>query len=212
MNDFGASPIAGESGLRDDGFGFWCDAGGAFLGGVPLLIARRQADGSLRFAPRHENEVARLLHSAYGARFDGNTRMGGLRAVANGLNAGQECRAIIAALHMRLPSLTPLAKIKIEHAERLIKAEWDENKHPRHPAGTSEGGQFAPAHGGGAAHRPRADEGSADVDMTEGGMAPPRALTAEERARRPSGSCATSRHTPKPRPRRWAGCPATSRD
>jgi hypothetical protein len=182
MNEFGASPIAGGSGFRNDGLGLWCDAGGAFLGGVPLLIARRQADGSIRFSPRREDEIARLLRSAYGARFDGNTRMGGLRAVANGLNAGQECRAIIAALHMRLPALTPLAKIMAEHAERLIKAEWDESKHRRQPAGIPEGGQFAPAGGSGAAARPRADRGLAEVDMTEGAMAPPPTLSAEERA------------------------------
>jgi len=27
----------------------------------------------------------------------------------------------------------------------VLKAQWDESKHPRHPAGSSEGGEFAPA-------------------------------------------------------------------
>ncbi len=223
MNDIGTWLFARECRLRDDGLGLWCDADGAFLGGAPLLTARRDSFGSLRFAPRRKDEIERLLRSAYGAAFDGNTRMGGLQAVANGLNAGQECRAIIAALHMRLPDLTPSGARAIERLDRLIKAEWDESKHPRQPAGLpgGSGGEFAPAGGAGgaggrtsdgsAARRPSAREESPEVDMTEGAMAPPRALTAEERQAIESRSNASSKPTPAPRPRRWAACPRTWR-
>jgi hypothetical protein len=82
-------------------------------------------------------------------------KAGGLRVIAKALNQGDVARAQIATVLLGIPSPVPLSKgapsrpqlIKLVsdlHWSGMLK--WDEDEHPRWPAGTadSKGGEFAP--------------------------------------------------------------------
>ena len=137
--------------LRDDGMGLTCNAEGVFFGrGVPLLAAFVLPGGRKLFKPRAEAEVAMIFRAAYGAAYDGNPRMGGLRAAANALNDRNLPLAMIATVQMGLPDLADdAASERVARAERLLKAGYDPNQ-PREPAGTSEGGQWSGPGAGGS--------------------------------------------------------------
>ena len=65
--------------LRDDGLGLTCNAEGVFFGrGVPLLDAFVLPGGRKLFKPRPAGEIALIFRAAYGAEYDGNSRIGGL--------------------------------------------------------------------------------------------------------------------------------------
>jgi hypothetical protein len=128
-----------------------CNEDGLFLGRTPLL----ELDNN-QFAVRDPRELERVMSAAYGYNVALESRMGGLRAVAKALNAGDLCRATIAAVMLRLPDLASYpARQKLETEDRLIKAEralwtkvvppFDPRKHPRWPPGQSQGGRFRPA-------------------------------------------------------------------
>ena len=69
--------------LRDDGLGLTCNAEGVFFcRGVPLLEAFVLPGGRKLFKPRAADELALIFRAAYGAEYDGNSRIGGLRAAA----------------------------------------------------------------------------------------------------------------------------------
>jgi hypothetical protein len=134
--------------LRDDGYGLAFGEGGLCLGEAPLLAARAWSNGGLTLAPRPAAEVAALLGAAYGDEFEAERRLSGLAVVAEALNRGNPCKAVIAALHLRLPDLDDAARRRLARAERLLKAGFDPRQ-PRVPAGHREGGQWRPAGGGG---------------------------------------------------------------
>jgi hypothetical protein len=115
----------------------WGDAGLA-LAGVSLF--RRTDDG---FAPRPVGELEALLGAAYERRLDASL-VRGLGVAADALNHGDIGRAMIAALHLRLPDLTWEGASRIAKVdERLAKYSPDQ---PRdwHGRWTSEAGESAP--------------------------------------------------------------------
>ena len=83
----------GKPGLR-------CDAAGVWLGGVPLL--RNDDQG---WAPRTALEIDVLTKAAFGAAFDAERLVRGLAVASRALNEGDLGRAMVAALHLRLPEL-----------------------------------------------------------------------------------------------------------
>ena|SRR5260221_8094464 len=92
--------------------GLGCKADGLALAGVPLLHKFRTG-----FVPRPPHEVRHLVKSAYGADIDATAVTRGLGAVARALNEGELGRAMIAAVHLRLPELD------WESAARLAQAD-----------------------------------------------------------------------------------------
>jgi hypothetical protein len=134
----------------EDSLGLSCTNDGLFLGRTPLL---ERQDG--RFTVRAQIDLERLLSSGFGLDAALDRLMLGLNTVAAALNAGDLCRARIAAVQLRIPELPdPLARIEMEtedllirleqRADALARADWDPAKHPR--AGTAPNpGWFAPA-------------------------------------------------------------------
>jgi hypothetical protein len=98
------------------------------------------------------------LSTRYGVPIDFQRKMSGLAAVCRALNRGDVIHAQIVTLHLQIPDPPKLEKsgqvagavpdlARALRASDLLKEEWDEDKHPRWPAGSPEsvGGQFAPA-------------------------------------------------------------------
>jgi len=154
---------------RTEGLGLCCAKDGLFLGNTPLL--ERRAEG---FTPRPQNDLERLFSRGYGLAASLDRVMGGLAAVAAALNAGDLCRARIAAVHLRIPNLPDaFARLDMQLEDIALKldriakttaaGDWnpasnsgDPNKHPR--AGTAPNpGWFATTSGGEASdENPRA--------------------------------------------------------
>jgi hypothetical protein len=65
------------------------------------LLQKGEAE---RFSPRPPAEVAALLLAAYGKHGDERAVQRGLEVVAGALTEGDLCKAMIAALHLRLPA------------------------------------------------------------------------------------------------------------
>jgi len=127
-----------------------CNEGGLFLGRTPLL---EREDN--QFIVRDQGEIERVMSAGYGCDVALESRMGGLRAVAKALNAGDLCRATIAAVMLQLPDLPSYAaRQKLETEDWLVKAQraawakiappFDSEKHPRWPRGQWDGGRFRP--------------------------------------------------------------------
>jgi hypothetical protein len=91
--------------------GLECTSAGVSLAGVPLL--RKTLTG---LAPRPADEIASLMKAALGQDIDPAPLTPGLEVIAEALNRGDVGRAMIAALHLRLPRLNP------EGATRIAKA------------------------------------------------------------------------------------------
>ncbi len=146
---------------HEGSLGLSCTADGLFLGRTPLL--RR---GGNCFAVRDGSELDRLFATADGGHVRIADRLGGLRSVAAALNGGEPALAAIAALHLRIPDLSDYAsRAALEAEDRRIGSEkasgrpatdlrrvlsfrdFDPAKHPRWPAGRSDGGEFRPAGG-----------------------------------------------------------------
>jgi len=109
-------------------------AAGLALAGVSLF--RQTAAG---FAPRPVDELQALLGAAYERNIDASM-VRGLGVAADALNQGDIGRAMIAALHLRLPDLTWEGASRIAKVdERLAKYSPDQ---PRdwHGRWTSESG------------------------------------------------------------------------
>lgn len=135
------------------GLGLTCAEDGLFLGHSPLL--ERKGD---RLVPRSQAELEQLLARGFGFEVSLDRVMGGLDTVASALNAGELCRARIAAVHLRIPDLPDAfaqLDMQIEDVrfklDRIAKAaaggDWDPDKHPR--TGTAPNpGWFAPTDGG----------------------------------------------------------------
>lgn len=153
------------------GRGVFCGDIGVFVGGVPLLQWCRNSSGADEWQLRAAAGLNRDLSKQYDIIIEIGGKMAGLATVCRALNRGDLIHAQIAMLHLQIPdppistksNSTALDKIGLARALRasgLIKIQeaWDDEKHPRWPAGSpdSVGGQFAPA-----------DTGSADAASTE---------------------------------------------
>jgi hypothetical protein len=103
---------------------------GLLLGRTPLIERR---DG--RFAVREPSEIARLIKYSFPNGVAIDRLLPGLTIVASALNANDQARARIAAVHLRIPDVPSLASrdaMLLEDA--LIKYErgdWDPELHPR---------------------------------------------------------------------------------
>lgn len=99
---------------QSGGLGLSCDASGLELAGVPLL--RQDAHG---LAPRPAEEVAALLRVAYG-EYAPVVPASGLRTVAEAQNQGELAKAMIAAVHLRLPELDADSAVRVILADDTL--------------------------------------------------------------------------------------------
>jgi hypothetical protein len=103
---------------------------GLLLGRTPLIERR---DG--RFVVREPSEIARLIKYSFPNGVAIDRLLPGLANVASALNANDQARARIAAVHLRIPDVPSLAARDAMRAEdALIKYErgdWDPELHPR---------------------------------------------------------------------------------
>jgi hypothetical protein len=142
--------------LSPSGHGVSCDAGGVFVGSIPLL-KRTRTNGREIWEPRDCDELSAELGSRFGLPIDASSKAQGIAAAARALNEGAVARAQLVTLHLRIPDPSPLAKAKPSRGEiiafirglyeiDLLKADWDPTKHPRWPklSPDSQGGRFAP--------------------------------------------------------------------
>lgn len=112
---FGLSSESGSFGLK-------CDNGGVWLAGVPLL----QMTGT-GFMPRPTPKLKALIEKAYGGGIYSKGLFAGLNVVADALNRGNLGRAMIAAVHLRLPELDWDGADRLTHANyNLSKYDPDE--------------------------------------------------------------------------------------
>jgi hypothetical protein len=142
----------------EPGRGVFFGQNGVFAGGVPLLERHRNSNGTGEWRPRPASELNRDLCKRYGVAIEFESKIDGLAGVCRALNRGDLIHAQIVILHLQIPDPPELQKssqtagvavdlARTLQASGLLKADWDEEKHPRWPAGSpdSVGGQFAPA-------------------------------------------------------------------
>jgi hypothetical protein len=126
-----------------------CGTGGASVGPVSLL--ERTSRGL--WQPRSVNILNSDLSRHYGFPVDMSLKIDGIATVANALNEGNIVKATIAAVHLRLPDLPswfseaqetgPAADLLCRLFESgILSKTWDPEKHPRWPAGQTDGGRF----------------------------------------------------------------------
>jgi hypothetical protein len=97
-------------------FGLACQLDtGLSLAGVQLL--RRTPSG---FSPRPLADLGPLMKGAYAEAADPERLVRGLGVVADALNRGDIGRAMIAALHMRLPDLDAAGAARIAEADEVL--------------------------------------------------------------------------------------------
>ena len=89
-----------------------CTPAGVSLAGAPLLEKTDQC-----LVPRPFDEIDCLVKAAYGASIDPHRFRAGLGVVAVALNRGDIGRALVAVLHMRLPTLTGADADRVARAE-----------------------------------------------------------------------------------------------
>ncbi len=107
--------------------GLRCAATGVSLAGVPLL--RKTLVG---LEPRPTEEIGALLEEAYGQPVDPANVSPGLDVIAQALNRGDLGRAMIAAVHLRLPELSWDGAARIAKAHGgLTKYDPDEPRDER---------------------------------------------------------------------------------
>jgi hypothetical protein len=119
---------------RGDRDGAYCGPEGLYLGPSPLIA---RIDGAYRL--RAEDEIAALLAAA-DIEADAAVLVPGLRLVAAALQHGETARALIAAVHLRLPEIPEEGIARIARADELLKYNFDPNE-PRdwHGRWTDEG-------------------------------------------------------------------------
>jgi hypothetical protein len=117
------------------GLGLECTVGGVSLAGAPLLRATPAG-----LAPRPMEELGVLLKAAYGRPIDPAGVSPGLRVIAGALNEGGLGRAMVAAVHLKLPAVSPEGADRIAKADGAL-AKYDANE-PRDERGrwTADGG------------------------------------------------------------------------
>ncbi len=167
----------------EPGRGVFCGQEGLFVGWVQLLEWRRTSRDAGEWQPRSAADLNRDLSKQYGMFIEIEGKMSGLATVCRALNRNDLIHAQLAMLHLQIPDppiLTksdsaPSEKIGLARALRasgLLKVQeaWDEEKHPRWPAGSpdSVGGQFAAA---GAVGEPGAEQNT-PVTTAQAGAIP----------------------------------------
>jgi hypothetical protein len=108
-----------------DNLGLACTDEGLLLGGTSLI---EQREG--RFVVRDRDEIERLLRCGHRYIGEADRLMPGLAAVARALNAGDQCLAHIAAVHLKLPDL-PNRAARGDGGGRLtdqIRAWWRQHR------------------------------------------------------------------------------------
>jgi hypothetical protein len=125
--------------------GISCDAGGAFVGTVPLLNRIRLNSATReQWIARPEAELNEKLTLLYDMPVDVASKIGGMETIARALNEGKLALAKIATVQLRFPDPQARSSLKGDNrADRvalavelycsaLLKADddWDE-KHPR---------------------------------------------------------------------------------
>jgi hypothetical protein len=109
---------------KGDAPGLSCAPEGLTLRGAHLL--RRTSEG---FVPRPTSEIDALLRAAYGESADAVVLAPGLDLIARALNTGDLGRAMVGAVHLRLPGLVPQAAERIAKADdALAKYDASENR------------------------------------------------------------------------------------
>jgi hypothetical protein len=138
--------------------GVSCSKDGVFVGEVPLLKRTRVPGGTDQWQPRDLHDINSDLSKRFGLPIEFGQKIAGLKVVTHAIGRDDIARAQFATLHLQIPeppSLTKSARTTSEvvdlarrlHASGLLKLDWDPEKHPRWPAGSSGGvgGEFAPA-------------------------------------------------------------------
>ena len=127
-----------------------CDANGARVAGIPLLVR----GGSGEWRPRPGESIERALMGIYRVAIDAARKMSGLGVVADALNRGEIARAQVATLLLKLPdpgrvdagSTPGLRKLAVLLKSGWVAEDWDPSKHPRAESGPNPG-WFAPKDG-----------------------------------------------------------------
>jgi hypothetical protein len=105
-----------------ESLGLNCTADGLSLAGVSLLRAAVAG-----FVPRSAGELGELMKYAYDHDVDLTALSSGLDVVAKALNDGDLGRAMIAAMHLKLPELSWSSAARVAHADgALCKFDVDE--------------------------------------------------------------------------------------
>ncbi len=120
-----------------EGAGLSCGPEGLSLAGVPLLS--RTATG---FEARSVEDLEALTKAAYGQSLDTRRLRHGLQVSADALNRGDIGLAMIAAVHLRLPELSPSAAAQLAKvADDLAKYNADQPRdwHGRWTSGENGG-------------------------------------------------------------------------
>jgi hypothetical protein len=154
LENFNVSPLSPHLWRLSDekgGSGLCCAEDGLFLANTPLL--EQQTNG---FAARPQADLETILSRGFGVEVSLDHIMAGLGTVASALNAGDLCRARVAAVHLRIPDLPDeFARLDMQLEDVALKLNrigkttvaggWNPDKHPR--TGTAPNpGWFASRH------------------------------------------------------------------
>lgn len=131
--------------------GVSCDADGAFLGAIPLLEKRGD-----NWRVRSVAALNKQFSARFGVLVDFTSKLDGLTVIASALNNKNIVKARIAAVQLRLPEIPIRSRLDSQTATEvalklfdagILSKSWESEKHPRWPAGHSDGGRFRPANG-----------------------------------------------------------------
>ena len=153
---------------RSGALGVSFDQDGLSLAGAPLL--RRTITG---LVPRPANELGVLMKGAYGGERDVAALTAGLSVVAEALNQGDEARAMIAALRLRLAELDWRGAVRIAAAQNAL-AKYSPDQ-PRDWHGRWTNGDDDGAASGGTAEAAPARVKPAGPPVSQAPVRPPQA-------------------------------------
>ncbi len=117
----------------------WASAEGVFIGPSIALIRRNRHSGGQPFELRPSMVIESALTRLWGREIDLHWHSDALNGAMLALNRGDLALARQIARGIALPPVPD-----------ALRKEWDESQHPRQPAGSPEGGEFAPANGDGS--------------------------------------------------------------
>jgi hypothetical protein len=118
-----------------DEAGLCCGKNSLTLGGIALL-----AHGGDGLEPRPEDELQSVFDAAYGiGAINALTRLPGIRAVANALNAGDLCRATICSLLLKMPDIDEAGVERLSEFATTRKANFNPAEPRRKGRWTSDG-------------------------------------------------------------------------
>lgn len=118
-----------------------CTAEGVFVWPGTALVVKRGAS----FARVSDRDIGNLAGALFGAEIVYGPLIPTLERAARFLERGQLSEAQETIAQLKLPPLTATG----EQLMRIAPNFFDPDKHPRWPAGQSDGGQFRPADGSG---------------------------------------------------------------